>query len=89
MTVKHHFKTNLQKETRMKPVSSSPAAMGPSMKNRNTIFTTMKKLTLALLVAAEVNVPSAKAILIPLPGGAFNPAFHTSSGSAPTSATSP
>jgi len=49
----------------MKP-SSSPAAIGTSMKNRNT---TIKKLTLALLVAAVVNVPSAEAILIPLPGG--------------------
>ena len=30
---------------------------------------TMKKMMLALLVAAVVNVPAAKAILIPLPGG--------------------
>jgi len=61
----YHFETNIQKGTRMKP-SSSPAAIGTSMKNRNT---TIKKLTLALLVAAVVNVPSAEAILIPLPGG--------------------
>ena len=46
------------------------------MKNRNTIFTTaaegMKKLTLALLVAAALNTPPAEAIFIPLslqPGG--------------------
>src|SRR2546430_9511387 len=46
------------------------------MKNRNTIFTTaaegMKKLTLALLVAAALNPPPAEAIFIPLslqPGG--------------------
>ena len=39
------------------------------MKNRNTICTTIKKLTLALLIAAVINVPAAKAILIPLPGG--------------------
>ena len=30
---------------------------------------TLKKLTLALLIAAVVNVPAAEAILIPLPGG--------------------
>ena len=30
---------------------------------------TMKKLILALLIAAVVNVPAAEAILIPLPGG--------------------
>ena len=30
---------------------------------------TVKKMMLALLVAAVVNVPAAKAILIPLPGG--------------------
>ena len=52
----------------MKP-SSSPAAIGTSMKNRNT---TIKKLTLALLVAAALNTPPAEAIFIPLslqPGG--------------------
>jgi hypothetical protein len=30
---------------------------------------TMKKLLLALIIAAVVNIPSAEAILIPLPGG--------------------
>jgi len=56
------------------------------MKNRNTIFTTaaegMKKLTLALLVAAALNTPPAEAIFIPLslqPGGPFTPGFHTRS----------
>ena len=39
------------------------------MKNRNTLFTTIKKLTLALLIASVINVPAAEAILIPLPGG--------------------
>ena len=39
------------------------------MKNRNNIFATIKKLTLALLIAAVINVPVAEAILIPLPGG--------------------
>jgi hypothetical protein len=43
--------------------------MGSSMKNRNSIFKTIKKLTLALLIAAVINVPAAEAILIPLPGG--------------------
>jgi hypothetical protein len=53
----YHFKTNI------------PAAMVASMKNRNNIFTTINKLTLALLIAAVINVPAAEAILIPLPGG--------------------
>ena len=39
------------------------------MKNRNTIFTTKKKLTLALLIGAVINVPAAEAILVPLPEG--------------------
>ena len=39
------------------------------MKNRNTIFTTIKKLTLALLIGAVINVPAAEAILVPLPEG--------------------
>jgi len=38
------------------------------MKNRNTIFPTIKKLTLALLIGAVINVPAAEAILVPLPG---------------------
>src|SRR5204862_5585626 len=49
--------------------SSCPAPMGSSMKNRNTIFTTIKKLTLALLIGAVINVPAAEAILVPLPEG--------------------
>jgi hypothetical protein len=35
------------------------------MKNRNTMFTTMNKLTLALLFAAALNTPPAEAVLIP------------------------
>ena len=34
------------------------------MKNRNTMFTTIKKLTLVLLIAAALNTPPAEAVLI-------------------------
>jgi len=43
--------------------------MESSMKNRNTICTTIKKLALALLIGGVINVRPAEAILIPLPGG--------------------
>jgi hypothetical protein len=43
--------------------------MESSMKNRNTICTTIKKLALSLLIGGVINVRPAEAILIPLPGG--------------------
>jgi hypothetical protein len=46
----------------------------------------MKSLTLALLIAAVANIPAAEAVFFPLsvqPGGRFEPASHTPSGSAP------
>src|SRR5207249_5294813 len=64
-----YFQTNIQKGTRMKPVPLLPRQWGHRVENRNTIFTTIKKLTLALVIAVVMNVPAAEAILIPLPGG--------------------
>jgi hypothetical protein len=53
----------------MKLVPLLPRQWDHHMENRNTIFTTIKKLTLALVIAGVMNVPAAEAILIPLPGG--------------------
>jgi hypothetical protein len=53
----------------MKPVPLLPRQWDHRMENRNTIFTTIKKLTLALVIASVMNVPTTEAILIPLPGG--------------------
>jgi hypothetical protein len=53
----------------MKPVSLRRHQMGSSMENRNTTFATIKKLILALVIVAVINVPAAEAILIPLPAG--------------------